>query len=98
MDKMRPPPPGSSRGDQGASGEPAPPPGLLGDGVLCPAVAADQAGQAGHSLRNGLELLCPPGILPLLAYDHAEADEKATMFGLQDELLRSWRGPRELAS
>jgi len=98
MDELRPPPPGSSRGDQGASGEPAPAPGLLGDVVLCPAVAAEQAGQAGHPLRDELELLCTHGILHLLGYDHAEADEKAAMFGLQDELLRSWRGPRELAS
>jgi probable rRNA maturation factor len=98
MDELRPPPPGSSRGDQGASAEPAPPPGLLGDVVLCPEVAADQAGQAGHSLRDELELLCTHGILHLLGYDHAEADEKASMFGLQDELLRSWRSARDPAS
>ena len=98
MDELRPPPPGSSRGDQGASGEPAPPPGLLGDVVLCPEVAADQAAQAGHPLRDELELLCTHGILHLLGYDHAEADEKAAMFGLQDELLRSWRSARDLPS
>jgi probable rRNA maturation factor len=98
MDELRPPPPGSSRGDQGAGGEPAPPPGLLGDVVLCPEVAADQAAQAGHRLRDELELLCTHGILHLLGYDHAEADEKAAMFGLQDELLRSWRSARHLPS
>ena len=98
MDELRPPPPGSSRGEPGASGEPAPPPGLLGDVVLCPAVAADQASQAGHPLKDELELLCTHGILHLLGYDHAEADEKAAMFGLQDELLRSWRSPGDLAS
>src|ERR1700755_2451403 len=94
MDELRPPPPGSSRGDQGASGEPAPPPGLLGDVVLCPAVPADQAGQAGHPLRDELELLCTHGILHLLGYDHAEADEHAEMFGLQGELLDAWREVR----
>ena len=98
MDELRPPPPGSSRGDQGAAGEPAPPPGLLGDVVLCPEVAGDQAAQAGHPLRDELELLCTHGILHLLGYDHAEPGEKAAMFGLQDGLLRSWRSARDLAS
>jgi probable rRNA maturation factor len=95
MDELRPPPPGSTRGDQVGSGEPSAPPGLLGDVVLCPEVAADQAAQAQHGLRDELELLCTHGILHLLGYDHAEAAEKATMFGLQDELLRSWRSARD---
>ena len=44
MDELRPPPPGNGAGgDQGAGGEPTSPPGLLGDVVLCPEVAADQA-------------------------------------------------------
>jgi probable rRNA maturation factor len=94
MDELRPPPPGSTRGDQSGSGEPSALPGLLGDVVLCPEVAADQAAQARHGLRDELELLCAHGILHLLGYDHAEAAEKATMFGLQDELLRSWRSAR----
>jgi probable rRNA maturation factor len=90
MDELRPPPPGTGRADQGGAAEPASPPGLLGDVVLCPEVAADQAGQAQHSLADELELLCTHGILHLLGYDHAEASERTTMFGLQDELLRSW--------
>src|SRR5450755_51759 len=48
MDELRPPPPGSARGDQGAGGEATSPPGLLGDVVLCPEVAAEQAAQAHH--------------------------------------------------
>jgi probable rRNA maturation factor len=94
MDELRPPPPGSGRGDQGGGGDPDEEPGLLGDVVLCPEVAADQAAQARHELRDELELLCAHGILHLLGYDHAEPAEKATMFGLQDELLRSWRSAR----
>jgi probable rRNA maturation factor len=97
MDELRPPPPGSARGDQGGGADPATPPGLLGDVVLCPEVAAGQAGQAHHPLRDELELLCTHGILHLLGYDHAEAGERAAMFGLQDELLRSWRAAREPA-
>jgi len=95
MDELRPPPPGSSRGDQGGGSEPGEEPGLLGDVVLCPEVAADQAAQARHELRDELELLCTHGILHLLGYDHAEAAERAAMFGLQDELLRSWRPARD---
>jgi probable rRNA maturation factor len=95
MDELRPPPPGSGRADQGSGGDADEEPGLLGDVVLCPEVAADQAAQARHELRDELELLCTHGILHLLGYDHAEAAEKTTMFGLQDELLRSWRTARD---
>jgi probable rRNA maturation factor len=97
MDELRPPPPGTGRADQGAAAEPASPPGLLGDVVLCPEVAADQAGQAQHPLRDELEMLCTHGILHLLGYDHAEASERTAMFGLQDELLRSWHATRDEA-
>jgi probable rRNA maturation factor len=59
--------------------------------VLCPQVAAGQAAKAGHELPDEFDLLCTHGILHLLGYDHAEPDEHATMFGLQDRLLASWR-------
>jgi hypothetical protein len=59
--------------------------------VLCPQVAADQAEAAGHDLTAELELLTVHGILHLLGYDHADADEHAAMFGLQDKLLAQWR-------
>lgn len=75
-----------------------PVPSLLGDVVLCPQVAAEQARAAGHSTGEELELLCVHGILHLLGYDHAEQDEHAVMFGLQDRLLDSLRtGRRPLA-
>ena len=60
-----------------------PEPGLLGDVVLCPAVAAQQAAAAGHSTDEELDLLTTHGILHLLGYDHAEPDEEREMFGLQ---------------
>jgi probable rRNA maturation factor len=64
---------------------------ILGDLMLCPTVAQRQAVTAGHSTDAELELLTVHGILHLLGYDHAEPDEHAQMFGLQDELLAAWR-------
>jgi probable rRNA maturation factor len=66
------------------------PPTLLGDVVLCPAVAAAQAKQAGHSVAAELDLLCTHGVLHLLGYDHADAAEEREMFGLQSQLLEGW--------
>ena len=65
--------------------------GVLGDLVLCPAVAERQGETAGHGTTAELELLTTHGILHLLGYDHAEPEEHAVMFGLQDDLLADWR-------
>jgi probable rRNA maturation factor len=83
MDELRP-----TRDDE----EPAP--GLLGDVVLCPDVARQQAAQAGHSFEDELHLLTTHGILHLLGYDHAEPEEEKEMFGLQKQLLDDWRAGR----
>lgn len=64
--------------------------GILGDLVLCPAVAAQQAVDAGHSVTDELDLLTVHGILHLLGYDHAEPEEHKAMFGLQARLLAAW--------
>jgi probable rRNA maturation factor len=85
MDEVR---PGSWSGDD----EVAAP--ILGDLVLCPAIAAEQARSAGHSTDAELELLTAHGILHLLGYDHAEPEEEATMFALQTDLLDRWRAQR----
>ena len=80
MDELRPTPDGQD-----------PEPGLLGDVVLCPAVARRQAAKAGHSEIAELQLLTTHGILHLLGYDHAEPAQEREMFGLQDRLLAQWR-------
>ncbi len=85
MDEVR---PGSWSGDD----EVAAP--ILGDLVLCPAIAAEQARSAGHSTDAELELLTAHGILHLLGYDHAEPEEEAAMFALQTDLLDRWRAQR----
>jgi probable rRNA maturation factor len=71
-----------------------PEPGLLGDVVLCPVVAARKATAAGHSREQELDLLTTHGILHLLGYDHAEPDEEREMFGLQTRLLEAWAAAR----
>jgi probable rRNA maturation factor len=86
--------------------DPSAPPGtdanpgeaMLGDVVLCPAVAADQASSVGHSVEAELQLLCTHGILHLLGYDHGEPEEEREMFELQARLVTEWarktkRGP-----
>jgi probable rRNA maturation factor len=95
MDELRPPPPGSDRADRaGSAGSDSGPATVLGDVVLCPEVATGQAREAHRPVTEELEMLCTHGILHLLGFDHAEPGEHATMFGLQDRLLDSWRAER----
>jgi probable rRNA maturation factor len=95
MDELRPPQPGGTRAEPAAAADPPGVPGLLGDVVICPQVAGEQARKAEHEMQEEIDLLCTHGILHLLGYDHADPDEHATMFGLQDRLLASWRAERE---
>ncbi len=67
------------------------PAGLLGDIVLCPAVAETQAIAAKHSTQDELILLTTHGLLHLLGFDHAEPDEEREMFGLQRELITGFQ-------
>ncbi len=83
MDELRP----------GRDGE-VTPPGLLGDVVLCPEVAAQQAAAAGHSTAEELLLLTTHGILHLLGFDHAEPEEEKEMFALQRRLLLTFLAGR----
>jgi len=69
---------------------PEPGPAMLGDIVLCPEFAAEQAAAAGHSLGHELALLTIHGVLHLLGYDHAEPEEEKEMFALQRQLLEEW--------
>ncbi|NMM90835.1 rRNA maturation RNase YbeY [Rhodococcus sp. SRB_17] len=74
----------------GRPDSPEPGPSMLGDIVLCPSFAADQADKAGHPLAHELALLTVHGVLHLLGYDHAEPEEEKEMFGLQNSLLEEW--------
>jgi probable rRNA maturation factor len=66
-------------------------PALLGDIVLCPAFAKDQAKTAGHALIDELHLLTVHGCLHLLGYDHAEPAEEREMFALQKRILGEYQ-------
>jgi probable rRNA maturation factor len=66
-------------------------PAILGDVVLCPAVAQRQARDRGVTEHSELQLLTVHGILHLLGMDHAEPDEERVMFSLTDELLAQHR-------
>ena len=55
------------------------PPLLIGDVVVCPAVASRQAGEAGHALADELALLIVHGVLHLFGHDHAGPVESLRM-------------------
>ena len=61
--------------------------GVLGDIVICPWVAAQQAAAAGHSTLEEMLLLTIHGMLHLLGYDHVGPEQERQMFGLQRQLL-----------
>jgi probable rRNA maturation factor len=59
----------------------------LGDVVISPARAAEQAGERGHSLEAEMQLLVAHGVLHLLGHDHADAGDKERMWAAQVEVL-----------
>ena len=66
------------------------PAGLLGDVVICPQVAGEQAEAAGHDLATEMNILPTHGMLHLLGFDHATPAEEAEMFGLQRDLVTAF--------
>ena len=88
MDEIRPPQPGGTHADHSAAGPPEIP-GLLGDVVICPQVAAVQAQQAHHDVGDEISLLCTHGILHLLGYDHGNPHEKREMDAMTRRLVRA---------
>jgi probable rRNA maturation factor len=62
-------------------------PMLLGDVVVCPALAARQAPDHAGSYDDELALLVVHGVLHVLGMDHAEPEETAAMQARERELL-----------
>ncbi|MFC2625298.1 rRNA maturation RNase YbeY [Propionibacterium acidifaciens] len=71
--------------------EEQPPQGLLGDIVICPSFTDAQAGGNGRTNQEEMEYLLVHGLLHLLGHDHAEPEEKAVMFDLNDRVIAGWR-------
>ena len=70
-------------------------PVLLGDVVICPAVAAAQASAHAGTLDDELALLVVHGVLHVLGHDHAERDDTARMRARELAHLEAhhWGGP-----
>ena len=66
-------------------------PVLLGDVVVCPAVASRQAAERSAPTEDELALLVVHGVLHLLDYDHAEPNEGVVMRRREQELLTRFR-------
>jgi probable rRNA maturation factor len=71
----------------GVSPEPGEAPTMLGDVVVCPAVARRNAAVASRSYEDELALLIVHGILHLLGMDHADPEEASVMQRRERELL-----------
>ncbi len=66
---------------------------ILGDVIICPRVAKDNATQIGHGLDQELETLLVHGTLHLLGYDHDAAEDRTRMDNRLQEVLRSFGEP-----
>jgi probable rRNA maturation factor len=67
---------------------------LLGDVVVCPAVAERQAPEHAGSYDDELALLVVHGVLHVLGHDHAGVAEAATMQARERELLQRFHHRR----
>lgn len=63
---------------------------MLGDVVICPQVARNNARKLGHSLDRELQTLCVHGILHLLGYDHQGVEDGNRMEQRVEEVLSSF--------
>lgn len=96
-------PDGGTTGPTSASDRPdtSRPPYVVGDVVICPSVAAENAGEHEGPMHDGglddeLALLVIHGILHLMGLDHVETEEAEAMEARERELLeRFYRGPND---
>jgi probable rRNA maturation factor len=88
--------PGGRQPDQGGRGpgspsEPGDAPTVIGDVVVCPQMAKQQANRGRGSLDDEVALLVVHGVLHLLNYDHAEDEESEAMRKRERELLERFQ-------
>jgi probable rRNA maturation factor len=77
----------------GYTSEPEDAPTLLGDVVICPAVAYRNAPEHAGTYENELALLVVHGLLHLLGMDHEEEAEAEAMEARERELLAAHHRP-----
>ena len=73
----------------------SPPRGTLGDIVICPQFTSAQAPENGREPAEEIQYLLIHGLLHLLGHDHADAGERAVMFGLNDRFIADWRRTKD---
>lgn len=61
----------------------------LGDIVICPKVAKQQAKYFGHSKKREIGFLALHGLLHLLGYDHIEKEDEEVMTKTSEDILQA---------
>ncbi len=96
---LPPPPAGPAAGLAGPGREPFGPEGplplLIGDVVICPEVAYENAPAHAGEYESELALLLVHGILHLLGMDHEKEEEAEEMEALERQLLARHFAPRQ---
>jgi probable rRNA maturation factor len=77
----------------GFTGDPEEVPTLLGDVVICPAVAHRNAPDHAGTFEDELALLVVHGVLHLLGLDHIDDEEAEEMEGREKALLAKYHAP-----
>lgn len=74
-------------------------PSMLGDIVVCPEVARDQAPEHAGTFADEIALLVVHGILHLIGHDHVDDADTERMRALERRLLEThhWNGPAPAA-
>ena len=62
----------------------------LGDIVISPRFAEEQAAKAGHSTNHEIFILATHGLLHILGYDHDDVEDEEVMFALQETIVGEW--------
>ncbi|MDQ3952946.1 MAG: rRNA maturation RNase YbeY [Actinomycetota bacterium] len=63
---------------------------MVGDVVVCPEVARENAAKAGTTLERELQMLVVHGTLHLLGYDHQNDAQRAAMDKRTNEIIASF--------
>jgi probable rRNA maturation factor len=62
----------------------------LGDIVISPRFAEEQAAKAGHSTNHEIFILATHCLLHILGYDHDDVEDEEVMFALQETIVSEW--------